>query len=255
LGTIVNNFITTDGAEQPKSKPSRYAMLRKTKLTITIPLAIAVPMAVCSAVYTVSDHGHLSRRNAATQLDGAAKFPYAGKEMLFHVGTMGSCNPFGGFNPETDVDTSILTVGGYISVRKIKAGLWDVELTDLGTKSINQQQRKYGHARHGDCDYWQVSLPLSEYDHLEVTGVVESGSFSKADFTVLGHLTQAGMDVKKIAPTVLPEVERKQFKRDDEFVKSMIDSDSDEILGIPYRKASTATFLKYDDGWKLTGIN
>jgi hypothetical protein len=44
-----------------------------------------------------------------------------------------------------------------------------------------------------------VTIPLSQYDHLEVTGIIEDGVHAKVDASLTFNITPVGMTVRRIA--------------------------------------------------------
>lgn len=97
---------------------------------------------------------------------------------------------------QSDTASAILSATGYITIRPLKKHVWSVELTESGTKSITGD--KYAHEQRGDCDQWQVTVPLSKYDHLDVTGIVEDGVHAKADASLTFVITSVRIPVEVV---------------------------------------------------------
>jgi hypothetical protein len=129
--------------------------------------------------------GHLTRSDAKSQLEQQARQaqqqdPGGPHYLLIKVGTVANCesHPGSDYDPaQSDPATAALSATGYLTVRPVKKHVWDVELTESGRQSIAGE--KYGHEKKGDCDQWQVTIPLAQYDHLDVTGIVEDGVHAK----------------------------------------------------------------------------
>jgi hypothetical protein len=163
---------------------------------------------------------HLNRSNAKAQLEALLKqeqklSPFGRESLTSHVGTVsGTCIdlPLSSDPVEDDTDNAVLAAAGYLTVRPIKPHVWDVQLTNLGAQA-NSTEGKYGHQQNTDCDDWQVSLPLSRYDHLEVTGIVEDGVHAKVDANLTYVITALGLAVKKIASSVIFDVEKRKYTR------------------------------------------
>ena len=78
-------------------------------------------------------------------------------------------------------------------------------------------------------------IPLSKFDHLDVTGIIEDGPHAKVDVAATFVMTPVGLAIRNIASEDLLGV---------------------DLLNAPpnkdrYVKAGSAVFDKYDDGWKF----
>jgi uncharacterized membrane protein len=113
--------------------------------------------------------------------------------------------------------------------RNIVRNLQKVEMSE-GPVQIYTQR--------GDCNYWQVTFPISRYDNIEVTGIVEDGIHAKVDVSTLFVITPLGMDLKKqtSASGVL-------F---DDLANTLADKNSYATI------QGTVPFEKYYDGWKIS---
>jgi hypothetical protein len=215
--------------------------------------------------------GHLSRSDARAQLDRQARqqeFPIAPNSVWVRIGTVsGNC-----YNtPQADVlgaRESILSAAGYITVRQIKDHSWDVELTELGNRSIVTTMGKYGHTQKTDCDFWQVSFELSKFNHLDVTGIVEDGVHAKVDALLTFIITPVGMAARKVASPILLELAKKTYGErltqdsSEAVAQEFVRRNSSSLLGQEltdtpkdtdrYIKPGTFEFDKYDDGWKIS---
>jgi hypothetical protein len=227
-------------------------------LTIFFLAAAVIAFSACTR--------HLTRSQAKAQLEKAAKQeqdknPDGPHCLLLKVGKVADCEASRyppNYDPvEWDKTTAVLSATGYVTVHPIKQRVWDVELTELGTHSISGE--KYAHNQRGDCDDWQVTIPLCKYDHLDVTGIVEEGVHAKVDATLTFVITPVGMAVRKSAPTKVFEVNKKIFG--EEMAHKFLSNDLETLLGDDliyapldkdrYFKKAVFAFEKYDDGWKL----
>jgi hypothetical protein len=218
-------------------------------------------------VLAACNGGHLTRSRAKAQLDELSKKVLAQNEngphpLLFQIGTVsGACNE--GFSKDYDpveagAEYSVLAATGYVTVQPIKKHVWRVELSESGKKGIAGEP--YAHKQNGnDCDQWQVSIPLSRLDHLDVTGVLEEGVHAKVDVSFTFAITQVGMDARKVAEKYVLEADTKKFgeKLAHDFLPNSLTSllGGDVALSPPsektYIKRGSVMFDKYDDGWKL----
>lgn len=212
--------------------------------------------------------GHLNRANAKAELEKAQQLnPYGPHSLMTHIGTVsGSCYDRTNYDPvQSDKEDAVLLATGYITTRSIKKNVWDVELTQLGQQALGS---KYGHTQKVDCDDWQVEFPLSKYDHLDVTGIVEDGVHARVDATFTFVITPVGLAVRKIASAVLFDVEKREETKllgaetGEKLAHQFLDREVAGLLGedlvyLPqeadrYVRQSTFAFDKYDDGWKLS---
>jgi hypothetical protein len=239
-------------------------MMGKRYATTVLNFATAIvglPLIVLTACSS-----HLTRPAAKSQLEQLAKQakeqnPDGPHSILVKIGTVANCEPStsSGHDPvESDDSTAVLSATGYMTIRAIKTHVWDVELTELGNQSVAGD--KYAHEQKGDCDQWQVTIPLAKYDHLDVTGIVEEGVHAKVDASLTFVITPVGLAVRKVAPGIIFEIDKKMYGeklaqdfRDDN-VKRLL---GDDLVYTPsdkdrYIKQVTFQFEKYDDGWKPT---
>ena len=151
---------------------------------------------------------------------------------MFNIGTLSeACSDV----PTKDYDTieseavyPMLAAVGYLAVQPIKKHVWRVDLTDLGKKSIAGEP--YAHKQQGnDCDEWQVTMPLSKFDHLDVTGILEDGAHAKVEFTLTFTITQAGMDVRAVAEKYVFDTSKRKFG--EELSKRWLARDLESLLG------------------------
>lgn len=130
---------------------------------------------------------------------------------------------------------------GYATVQFINAHLWEIKLIDTGSRIA--VKKKVGHRQHEGCDGWLEAIPLSNYDHLEVTGIVEEGAYATVYFSAYYTLTPAG----KATMTLV----QANNSFDQGLLKISLGSD---IFGPPkdsYASQGTARLIKYDNGWRL----
>lgn len=220
--------------------------------------ALVLSLAACG-------NGHLSRANAKAQIEQFVKQsqgpnPRSPHTLLVKIGTVANCKPdrYSSDNDpiERSVETTELSATGYLTVVPIKKHVWNVELTELGKRSIEDE--KYAHEQIGDCDQWQVTIPLVKYDHFDVTGVMEEGVHAKVDMTVTFVVLPVGLAVRKIAPAIKLAIDTKTYGGDLAHQFAL----TDPTGGLPddlfldlnkdrYVKHGSITFNKYDDGWKL----
>jgi len=152
----------------------------------------------------------------------------------------------------------VLSATGYLTVLPIKKHVWDVELTELGKRSVSG--KKYGHEQKGNCDEWQVTIPLSKYDHLDVTGIVEDGVHAKVDASLTFVILPVGLAVRTVAPAAILTADTKTYG--EKFAQNFLNHSltvllGDDLVDTPpdkdrYVKEATFAFDKYDDGWKLS---
>jgi hypothetical protein len=258
--------------------------MRKT----TLALALALTSAACN--------GHLTRNGAKSQLEAVVKAeqkgPAQSPRLLISTGTVsGTCYGIA----DSDLvkfsgEMSVMSSAGYITTRQVKKNVWDVELTQLGQQALDGP--KYGHKQETDCDEWQVDFPLSKYDHLDVTGIVEDGLHAKVDASLTFVITPVGAAVRKVASSVVLDTLTKESNAEVEEVlektsqrvglsaskreqmrtemrateeKRVKDGLNDKIQSLigddlfytppeakTYVKKRTFEFEKYDDGWRVS---
>jgi len=221
---------------------------------------------VCGALILTACGGHLTRTMAKAQLDELAKQAQrqdlgAPHSILASIGTVANCEPISyssTYDPvESSDSTAVLSATGYMTVRPIKAHVWDVELTEIGNQSVAGE--KYGHDQKGECNQWQVTIPLANYDHLDITGIVEEGVQARVDASFTFIITPVGMAARKVATPLEFGILKKMFgesfaKRfQDDYVKRLLGEDlvRTEPDKDRYIKKATFKFDKYDDGWKV----
>lgn len=232
----------------------------KHTLTIVLLATFVLTLVACN-------NGHLSRSQAKSQLETLARQTQqrnsdGSHDLLVRVGKVANCDPSSyskEYDPvESDVTTAVLSATGYLAVRPVKKHVWSVELTERGNHSITGE--KYGHEQNGECDEWQVTVPLSRYDHLDVTGILEDGVHAKVDASLIFIITPVGLAVRKVAPTLMLEIDKKAYgeKLANDFLSGRLTSLlGDDLIYTPpdkdrYVKQVTFTFDKYDDGWKIS---
>ena len=170
----------------------------KTTTKTLLSLTLALASAACS--------DHLTRDNAKSQLEAVVKTEQMGlsPRLAIQIGTVfGNCS---GLTPnyepvQFDPHYAVLSATGYVTARPIKKYVWEVALTQLGQQAIDRP--KYAHEQQADCDEWQVDFPLSKYNHLDVTGIVEDGLHAKADASLIFVITPVGIAIRKVASSVV----------------------------------------------------
>lgn len=236
------------------------------------PLARRVSLALMLFTLAACNSGHLSRSKAKSQLEIAAREaqqlnPNGPHSLITQIGTVsGSCYDQTNYDPvEFDKGDAVLLATGYITTRSIKKNVWQVELTQLGQQALGS---KYAHTQKPDCDDWQVEFPLSKYDHLNVTGIVEDGVHAKVDASLTFVITPVGRSVMKVASVVVLETEKREETRllgpenGERLAHEFVDREVATLLGddlvyapqnaTRYVKQATFAFEKYDDGWKVS---
>jgi hypothetical protein len=226
--------------------------------------ACEVSLVVSVALCLGACNNHLSRSNAKAQIEAGLKHMLPpGTEhstaATFNIGSAvsGICHNLKDYDPVgTNGEYPALAAAGFIITKPIKKDVWSVELTDKGKKSIDGEP--YGHRTGIDCDQWQVTMPLSRFDHIEVTGIVEDGVHAKVDVDSTFTILQAGFDLKPIAEKYIREAQSKTIRP-----KFLGDSTSSELHSFIgdiadtepsanfFVKHGSVSFTKYDDGWKL----
>jgi hypothetical protein len=223
--------------------------------------SLAVVGMVC---LLASCQSHLTRSNAKSQLEGLQESPH----VYAHVGTLsGDCGGLHdpNYDPTFDYGNAVLSATGYVTIRPVRRHVWEVELTQLGDRSVDQlvmgDGGKYAHDKEGDCDSWQIDFALSKYDHLDVTGILEDGIHAKVETSTTFVVTPVGLAVRKQAESVIVEVHRRVFgdnvatpQYSRERVKAMLG----DLFNSPpdadrYVKYGSFTFVKFDDGWRVQG--
>jgi len=203
---------------------------------------------------------HLSRTDAKAQLEARIGKP-EGKVLLSKIGITGNCG-FDGLknydSVERSAEIAALVAAGYVTVSPIKSHIWNVQLTQIGKQAVEGE--KYGHEQNADCDEWQVSIPLSKYDHLEVNGIVEEGAHARVDTGAVFVITPAGSAVRKVAREVSFSIDKLSHGQD--LAEKFRDSSLEQLLGsdlanLPltentYLKSGSVNFDRFDDGWKIS---
>ncbi|MGA2725712.1 MAG: hypothetical protein ABSG79_25295 [Bryobacteraceae bacterium] len=221
--------------------------------------ASVLALAACSS-------GHLTRSNAKSQLEKAAQQaqqqnPDGPHSLTIHIGTVsGKCynEPMmQDYDPVANSkEDALLSTTGYVTLRPVKKHVWEVELTQLGNQAAGE---KYAHTQKTDCDAWYVQFPLSKYDHLDVTGIVEDGVHAKVDVLLTFVITPVGLAVRKVASSVILETDTKTYGA--KLAQDFLSNNTRSILGDDlayapqdasrYVKQATVAFEKYDDGWNV----
>jgi hypothetical protein len=232
------------------------------RLTAILLEAVVFLSAACS-------DGHLTRSRAKAQLDALSKKANSDNSgphpLSFLIGTVsGACSDSLALKDydtiESGAEYPMLADTGYLRIKLLKNHVWRVELTELGKKSIAGEP--YAHKQSGDdCDQWQVSMPLSNFDHLDVTGVLEEGVHAKVDVSFTFAITPAGMAIRQVADKYVFANDKKQFG--DKLAHDFLPDNLKRLLGdeLVYAPPSQNTFVmrgsvtfnKYDDGWKVDG--
>jgi hypothetical protein len=207
---------------------------------------------------------HLSRSNAKAQLEQLAKQEQSDgtHTLLLKIGRVANCEPQPyqtNYDPvQYNAESAVLSKTGYVTIRPVKRHVWDVELTDIGRQSLAGE--KYAHEQKGDCDQWQVTIPLAKYDHVDVTGIVEEGVHARVDTAITFVVTPVGMAVRRVASNVVLELDKKTYgeKLAHDFLSDKVRSLlGDDLVYLPinidrYIKNASFPFDKYDDGWKVS---
>jgi len=102
-------------------------------------------------------------------------------------------------------------------------------------------------------------MPLSKFDHLDVTGILEDGVHAKVDVSFSFAITSVGMDARRVAEKYVFENDKRKYgdKLAHDFLSnSMTSLLGDELAYLPpsaktYVKRLSVIFDKYDDGWKV----
>jgi hypothetical protein len=152
---------------------------------------LACPALALLALTGGCHSGHLTRSAAKAKLEKAAKDEKESMAsiIMLKVGRVsGNCSGSRDYDPVgADPNYSVLAEAGYISIRKITTYLSEVQLTERGRQAVGD---KYGHTQKADCDSWQVNIPLTQYDHLEVTGIVEEKLQARVDCAYRKYRTE-----------------------------------------------------------------
>ncbi len=187
----------------------------------------------------------------------------AGKVFL-HIGINGDCEAKNYDAVERNATAAALVRVGYARVEPIKPHLWRVSLTQLGEKAVDGE--KYHHTTQGPCDHWQVTIPLARFDHFDVTGVVNEGSYATADVQATFFLTPVAIALRPVVDDVQYQTDVTGYgmKLADSF-RDGASSSGKSILGsddvyyasplgkslVGYTKTDRVKFAKYDDGWRV----
>jgi len=210
-------------------------------------------VAAISIVMLTGCSGHLSRSKVDSEMrqqyqcPNHACFPgFGGHELFLTIGKVtGSCYNLTNYDPvqsDSGSEYKALAQAGYITIKPEKRHVWNVSLTQAGQQAI--KDAPYAHTQKADCDSWQVSLPLSTFQDLIVSGVLEDGVHAKADISVKWKVTPLGLALRK---------EAVQLKLSDLGTQVLV---GDDLARLPvnateYRTYRTILFDKYDDGWKI----
>jgi hypothetical protein len=191
--------------------------------------------------------GHLSRSKAQSEIEREINVGmpgYTGREMLVQVGRIAKgCFGQSDYDPVANSDEyKAIASTGFVTVTPEKQGGWSITLTGNGKQAV--KDHPYAHKINGFCDYSQVTLPLSTFDHLEVDGILEDGPHAKADVTFTWKVTALGKALKT-------EVTRLGLSRLDSRVLIGEDMTDMEPGAATYQKYESVIFDKYDDGWKI----
>ena len=214
---------------------------------------IAVIVAAISIVMLTGCSSHLSRSKVDSEMrqqyqcPDSACFPgFGGEERFLRIGKVtGSCYNLTNYDPvqsDSGSEYKALAQAGYITIKPEKRHVWNVSLTQAGQQAI--KDAPYAHTQKADCDSWQVSLPLSTFQDLIVSGVLEDGPHAKANISVKWKVTPLGLALRK---------EAVQLKLSDLGTQVLV---GDDIARLPvnetqYDTYRTILFDKYDDGWKI----
>ena len=204
--------------------------------------------------------GHLSRSNAKAQLTKLMVSTPVGHELMFQIGTIsGACSGVGKDYDvvEESAEYPMLSDIGYVTVQPIKKHVWRVELTERGKKSIVGD--RYGHKQDIDCDQWQVSMPVSKFNHFDITGILEEGKHAKVDLAFTFLVTPVGIDARKVAKRYVFESDKKKYGQElaEDFNRGNLETllGDDVVYLAPsettYVKRGSIMFNKYDNGWRV----
>jgi hypothetical protein len=182
---------------------------------------------------------HLTRSQAKQLLEQQA--PYRenlSRNVMLQIGKIASdcyAQDFGLPQPYDGVEADDLYKGlsqaGFLTIKGTGPHAWDVSLTPVGQNGISGEP--YAHKQNGRCDYWQVNLPLAILEGFTITGIQEEGTHAKADVVLSWKPTPVGTSLKKQKPLRLHDL------------SDIPDTDQE------FHTYTTASFDKYDDGWRL----
>ena len=128
-------------------------------------------IAIVNILILTGCSGHLSRSKAQSDMereyqrcrDSVCVLGFGGHELLLPIGKVsGRCHGLAGYDPvaaDPKHEYKALAHAGYITIKPERPHVWSVSLTDIGQHAI--KGAPYGHTQKGDCDSWQVSLPLT----------------------------------------------------------------------------------------------
>lgn len=134
-----------------------------------------------------------------------------------------------------------LQTAGYLTVTSEGPEVWNIALTEMGNKATTAPGL---HTQNGICDYWHSAFVFADFDHYEITSILEVDNGLHAEVRVNGvfKLTQLGDSLRKQASVL-------HF--DDRMTRILLGT---EIADMPksameYREQATILFDKYNDGW------
>lgn len=200
--------------------------------------------------------GHLSRSRVKSELTTAFQQDASpgGMKLLIEVGKVSKeC-----YDLPVDYDSrddyKALGRTGYITLESVGDHIWSAALTDSGQRARSGEP--YNHVQKTTCDSWIVSLPLSVFSTIDVTGILEDGPHAKANAEARWKLTALGLALKRYfgpqlveSKSLTPAWRASQVK---DGIKLVLGED---IMDMPdradgYTTYVTAEYDKYDDGWK-----
>jgi hypothetical protein len=234
-----------------------------TRNGVLISLAVLLSAAELGGCRSSLTRAHALELLTLEAKKNSADMHFVAGRVFLQVGIDGDCEGKDYDSVQRDATTAALVRVRYAQVEPIKPHLWRIGLTQLGEKAIDGE--KYGHTTKGPCDHWQVTIPLVRFDHFDVTGVVNEGSYATAD-------VQATFLLTPVAVALRPIVDDVQYQTDvSTYGKGLADTFRDEaissgksILGseayyasplgkgsMGYTKTDKVKFAKYDDGWRV----
>lgn len=197
---------------------------------------------------------HLSRSRVRTDLVEAVDATYCldgdkcNRKLLLETGKLSEAceakeySVLKDYDPvESRVEYKALAQTEYITVKPNGKHVWDVALTSQGQHA--EEGKPVEVNQKADCAYQIITLPLSTFSTLDVTGILEDGPHAKANVTMNWKVTALGRALKEyFAPEPGDE------------------SKASELLGygiinMPkgaegYSTSITVEYDKYDDGWR-----
>jgi len=207
----------------------------------------------------------LTRAKAKALIDPVMKPAYMElyeHTVLLQVGRYGACgNQSDYVDPARNVEYAVFLKAGYLTLDRLRPGLWNVQLTQRGSNA--SEGEKYAHKVQGPCDYWQITIPLAKYDHYTISGIVSDERHATGDIQMFFLLTPAAVATMPLIEAAAYEACKvKQGKLFAELCEDRtfaLPSEYTDIKGahtngqgkLEYTMEEKAAFVKYDDGWRI----